>query len=116
MPDAELGKVVEEAEYLQKPQNDGNHDNAIQNALDLTLHGDEAVYQPKKQPDHAKCDDNGDKRHLMFSIHFFWDRFSLRASWRRSMDLCRIDSFLPGYCMCTNSSAPACKGKAIYAV
>jgi hypothetical protein len=44
MPDAELGQVIEKAEYLQKPQNDGNHDYAIQNALDLTLHGDEAVY------------------------------------------------------------------------
>jgi hypothetical protein len=46
VPDAELGKVIEESEYLQKPKNDGNHDNAIQDALDLALHGDEAVYQP----------------------------------------------------------------------
>jgi hypothetical protein len=70
MSNAELGKVIEEAEYLQKPKNDGNHDNAIQDALDLTLHGDEAIYQPKKQPDYAKCDNNGDKWHFMFSNCF----------------------------------------------
>src|ERR1035437_1885076 len=46
MPDAELGKIVEEAEYLQEPQNHGNHYNAVQNTLDLPLHWDVAIPQP----------------------------------------------------------------------
>jgi hypothetical protein len=33
MPDTELGKVLEKAEYLQEPENDDNHHNAIQNPL-----------------------------------------------------------------------------------
>ena len=46
MPDAELIKVVEEAEYLEKPQDDDDYNDAIQDALDLTLHWDKAVDQP----------------------------------------------------------------------
>ena len=46
MSHAKLIKVVEEAEYLEKPQNDDDYNNAIQDALDLTLHGNEAVNQP----------------------------------------------------------------------
>jgi hypothetical protein len=46
MSHTELIKGVEETEYLEKPQNDDDYNNAIQNALDLTLHGDEAVDQP----------------------------------------------------------------------
>jgi hypothetical protein len=53
MSDTELSKVLEETKYFQKPQNDGNHYNAIQNALDLTLHGDEAVYQPQQHANYA---------------------------------------------------------------
>jgi hypothetical protein len=60
MPNTELREVIEEPKYLQKPQYDGDNDNAIQDALDLTLHGDEAVHQPQQQTDYAKCDDNGD--------------------------------------------------------
>jgi hypothetical protein len=44
--DTELGKVFEQAENPHEPQNYGNHDDAIQDALDLTLHGDEAVHKP----------------------------------------------------------------------
>ena len=46
MPDVELRDVVEEAEYLEKPQNDDYYNDAIQYSLDLTLHGYEAVDQP----------------------------------------------------------------------
>jgi hypothetical protein len=46
MPDAELGKVLEKTEYLQEPENDDDHYNAIQDSLNLALHGDEAVDKP----------------------------------------------------------------------
>ena len=46
MSHAELIKGVEEAEYLEKPQNDDDYNDAIQDTLDLTLHGDETVNQP----------------------------------------------------------------------
>ena len=46
MSHAELIKGVEEAEYLEKPQNDDDYNDAIQDTLDLTLHGDESFNQP----------------------------------------------------------------------
>jgi hypothetical protein len=46
MPDAELVDGVEEAEYLEKPQDDDDYDDTIQNSLDLTLHGYVTVDQP----------------------------------------------------------------------
>jgi hypothetical protein len=53
MPYAKLKQVVEKTEYSQQPQNHHNHDNAIQNALDLALHGDKAVHQPQEQADNT---------------------------------------------------------------
>jgi hypothetical protein len=57
--DAELGKVFEQAEYPHDPQDYGNHNNAIQDALDLALHGDEAIHKPQKQADYAQGDNHG---------------------------------------------------------
>jgi hypothetical protein len=44
MSNTELRDVLEEAEYIQKPQDNGNHYNAIQDAFDLALHGDIAIH------------------------------------------------------------------------
>jgi hypothetical protein len=44
--DTELGKVLEQAEHPHEPQNYGDHNNAIQDALDLALHGDKAIDKP----------------------------------------------------------------------
>jgi hypothetical protein len=46
MPYAKLGKVAKEPEYLEQPNNYNNHDYAVQDAFDLTLHGDEGVHKP----------------------------------------------------------------------
>jgi hypothetical protein len=70
MADTELGDVLEETEYLEKPQNDDYHYDAVQDALDLSLHWDIAVDQPQQQADDSKCDDDSDKRHFVFSNHF----------------------------------------------
>jgi hypothetical protein len=48
MPYPKLIKVVEKAKYLEKPQNDDNYDDAIQDALDLSLHRYVAVYQKEQ--------------------------------------------------------------------
>jgi len=66
--DTELGEVFEQAEYPQDPKDDSNHNNGIQDALDLALHGDEAVHKPQQQADDAECDNNGDKGHWVFSF------------------------------------------------
>jgi hypothetical protein len=44
--DTELGKVFKQAEEPHEPKDYGDHNNAIQDALDLALHGDEAIYKP----------------------------------------------------------------------
>ena len=42
------GERVKESERVQKPQNNGNDDDAIQNRLDGSLHWDESVYRPEE--------------------------------------------------------------------
>jgi hypothetical protein len=51
--DTELGKVFEQAEYPHDPQDYGNHNNAVEDALDLALHGDEAIHKPQQEADYA---------------------------------------------------------------
>jgi hypothetical protein len=46
------GNVVEESKDVQEPQNHGNDHNAVQNRLDLSLHGDEAIHQPQENTYH----------------------------------------------------------------
>jgi hypothetical protein len=53
MPNAELGQVSVKAKYLNKPQNNGNHHDGIQDSLDLALHGYEAVDKPKQHTNYA---------------------------------------------------------------
>jgi hypothetical protein len=42
----ELRDVIEQIEYLQKPKNNGDYNHCVQDALDRSLHGNEAVNQP----------------------------------------------------------------------
>jgi hypothetical protein len=46
LPYAKLGDVVEQSKDVEEPYNDHNHNNSVQDAFDLTLHGDETVYEP----------------------------------------------------------------------
>jgi hypothetical protein len=46
VPDAELGKVVKQSKDVDEPNNEHDHHNAVQDSLDLTLHGKEAINQP----------------------------------------------------------------------
>ena len=43
LPDAKLGKVVKQPEDFDEPYDENNHDNAVKDSLNLTLHGDKAI-------------------------------------------------------------------------
>ena len=68
-PDLELRDIVEETEYIHKPQNHDNDDNRVENAFDGPLHGNEAVDQPKQNSDDEQRDDNIDQRHFDISLY-----------------------------------------------
>lgn len=60
--------VMNQAEYVQEPDDQKNRDQSIQNAPDGGLHGDEVVYQPHQDSDDDQGDDNLDQRHIWFSF------------------------------------------------
>jgi hypothetical protein len=66
---AELGKVVKQSKDVYEPDNEHNHHNAIQNSLDLALHGNEAIDQPKQHAYNADRENNCDKWHSCTPIH-----------------------------------------------
>ena len=46
------GKRMKQTENIQEPQNYGDNHDAVQNGLDGSLHGNEAIHQPQKNPHH----------------------------------------------------------------
>jgi hypothetical protein len=42
------GQGVKQSKNIQQPQNDGDDYHAVQDGLDLSLHGDEAIHQPQE--------------------------------------------------------------------
>jgi hypothetical protein len=46
------GQRVKESENIQQPQNDGDNHDAVQDGLDRSLHGDEAIHQPQQDTHH----------------------------------------------------------------
>jgi hypothetical protein len=44
----DTGERVKQTENIQQPENDGNHHDAVEDGLDGSLHGDEAIHQPQK--------------------------------------------------------------------
>jgi hypothetical protein len=69
--DAELREIAEEAEYLEKPEDHGNYDNAVENSFDLPLHGDKAVDEPHHNADYNQGENHSDQGHLLFSSRDF---------------------------------------------
>jgi len=39
---------MKDSEYIQEPQHDSDHDNAVENGLDASGHGDEAIHEPQQ--------------------------------------------------------------------
>jgi hypothetical protein len=60
-----LGKVSEEPERLHEPKNNDNYYNAVQDTLDLTLHGDVPVHQIQQEANYCERDYNSDKWHFI---------------------------------------------------
>jgi hypothetical protein len=48
----DFGERVKQAENIHQPQDNGDHDDAVQNGFDGSLHRDETVYQPEKNTHH----------------------------------------------------------------
>jgi len=52
--DSDIGKVMKKSKYIQKPQHDSDDHDCVQYGLDCSLHGYEAVDQPKQEAHHDK--------------------------------------------------------------
>ena len=39
---------MKESEYIQKPQDDPNDDDCVQDRLDAACHGDETIHEPQQ--------------------------------------------------------------------
>jgi len=61
---------VKQSEDVDEPYNEHDYDNAVQDSFDLTLHGNEAIDQPKQHADYADRENNRDKWHFMYSNRF----------------------------------------------
>jgi hypothetical protein len=64
---AELGKVVKQPKDVDEPYDEHDHHNAVQDPLDLTLHGDEAIDQPEQYAYNADSEDDSEKWHFLYS-------------------------------------------------
>jgi hypothetical protein len=51
-PDSDMGKRMKQSENIQKPQDNCDYYDSVQNGLDLSLHWNKAIDQPKQDPDH----------------------------------------------------------------
>jgi hypothetical protein len=47
-----MGKRMKQSENIQKPQDNCDYYDSVQNGLDLSLHWNKAIDQPKQDPDH----------------------------------------------------------------
>jgi len=44
--DADVRQGMKQPKNIQEPEHDGNHHDAVQDGLDVALHGDKAIHQP----------------------------------------------------------------------
>jgi len=61
---------VKQSEDVDEPYHKYDYNDAVQNSLDLTLHGDKAVDQPKQHAYYADRENNREKWHFMYSNRF----------------------------------------------
>jgi hypothetical protein len=61
---------VKQSEDFDEPYDQNNHHNAVKDSLNLTLHGDKAIDQPKQYADCADRQNNRDEWHLVYSNSF----------------------------------------------
>jgi hypothetical protein len=51
--------VIDDAEGIQQPDDDADHDDGVENFFDLPVHRDVGVDQPEQHADHDQGDDEG---------------------------------------------------------
>jgi hypothetical protein len=69
LPDMELPEVIKQPVEICEPQNQNDDYYAIEDRLDLSLHRDEPIHKPQQKPDCDDGDDDGGKRHILYSDH-----------------------------------------------
>jgi hypothetical protein len=52
----DIRQVGENPEYLEKPDDDHNHDHHIENGFDFVIHGDISIDKPKNKTCNNKYD------------------------------------------------------------
>jgi hypothetical protein len=55
---------------ISDPYDQNDDDYAVQDRLDLSLHGDIPVHEPQQKPCCEDCDEDSAKWHLVLSNHF----------------------------------------------
>ena len=58
-------QAVKEAEDIEEPEHHGDDDHAIENRLDVALHGDEAIHKPEQNAHDDERDYEIDKWHTV---------------------------------------------------
>jgi hypothetical protein len=61
MSNVDIGQRVDQAEDLQQPKNDRDHDDGIQDPFDLSIHRDVGVDQPQHNADDNQNENKTDQ-------------------------------------------------------
>ena len=56
---ADIAAVIQNAERIQQPNDDADHDHDVENFFDLAVHRDVTVDQPEQHADDDESDDEG---------------------------------------------------------
>ena len=70
MSDANMLKRVKHPKEVSYPQDEDDNDEPVQDRFDLRLHRNKSVDEPQHKPNSNDCDDDGSKRHILFSVRF----------------------------------------------
>lgn len=70
MSHTNMAKMVKYAKKISDPQDEDNDYQSVQDRFDLPLHRNKPVDEPQHKPYSNNCDDDGGKRHSIFSNHF----------------------------------------------
>jgi hypothetical protein len=70
IPDVELMQVAKQPIEIRDPQDQNDDNQAVQDRFDLSLHGDKPIHNPQQKTYCNERDDDGGKRHIVFSNHF----------------------------------------------
>jgi len=84
-PNADSGERMKKSEYIQKPQNQANDDDGVQDRLDASCHRDETIHQPQENTNDDQGEQNLNERHT-----FHLSVFAVRLYFYRPTNLCML--------------------------